>query len=175
MLFNKDNSIKKADPRKIISILDRNGNHGKSSFFKYLLIENSDDVGRVGYVSAGQLRSRAMNMGPKKIYIIDLARTKSKGDSGLDILSTIEDLKSGLVISTFYGRANSLIMDPPTIIISSNYEFDYESLSKDRWLVYEIRSRKPHGLKQIKNIYRNKKIKTIKKELGSSQIKSEMM
>lgn len=113
----------------------------------------------MGYDTAAQLRTRSMNMGPKKIYRIDLARTKSKGDSELDILSTIEDLKSGVVIGAFYGRSDSLIIDPPIIIISSNYEFNYESFIKDRWLVYEIKSRKPHGLKQIRNIYRNKKLK----------------
>ena len=106
MLYNKDNSIKKDDPRKIISLIDRSGNHGKSSFFKYLLTENSDDIGRLDYGTAAQLRTRAMNTGPKKIYIIDLARTRSKGDSELDILSTIEDLKSGVVIGAFYGRGD---------------------------------------------------------------------
>ena len=64
-------------------------------------------------------------------------------------------------------------MDPPAIIISSNYEFDYKLLSKDRWIVFEIKNKKPYGLKRVKNPLRrqerNKKKNDIKKDLGSSQ------
>ena len=173
ILFEKNGVIKQPDPRKIISILDKEGNHGKSSFFKYLLVENQEEVGRLGYGTAAQLRSRAMNMGIKKVYIIDLARTKSREDSELDLLSTIEDLKSGVIVGSFYGRGDSLIMDPPAIVISSNYEFDYKLLSKDRWLVFEIKNKKPYGLKRIKDPSRrqeqNKNRVNLKKELGSSQ------
>merc|ERR1712156_952188 len=153
MLFNEDGSIKQAHDREIISIIDKKGNSGKSSFFKYLLVDNTEEIGRLGYGTAAQLRTRALNMGRKKLYIIDLARTKGKGDSEIDLLSAIEDLKSGVVIGAFYGRGDSLIMDPPAIVISSNYEFDYTLLSKDRWAVFEIRK---NNLRKIK-VKRKKK------------------
>ena len=47
-----------------------------------------------------------MNMGRKKIYIIDLARTKSREDSEIDLLSAIEDIKSGVIAGAFYGRGD---------------------------------------------------------------------
>lgn len=72
----------------------------------------------------------------------------------------MEDL---VVIGAFYARGDSLIMGPPVILISSNYKFNYSSLSKDRWLIYEIKNRRPQGLKQIRNIYKNKNIERIKK------------
>lgn len=51
MLFKPDKSVKKPDPRKIISIIEKNGDHNKSSFFKYLLTENNDAIVRLGYAT----------------------------------------------------------------------------------------------------------------------------
>ena len=45
-------------------------------------------------------------------------------------------------------------------MISSNYKFDYKLLSKDRWSVFEIKNKKPCGLKRIKNPLRGKKGET---------------
>jgi hypothetical protein len=45
-----------------------------------------------------------------------------------------------MVFSSMYGKAASLIMEPPHILITSNYLLDYELLSMDRWRVYEIKS-----------------------------------
>lgn len=66
-----------------------------------------------------------------------------------DLLSVIEDLKSGLVINVMYGSGKTLLMEPPHIIVSSNYKLNYENLSKDRWEVYEITTSKE--LKEIHN------------------------
>ena len=55
---------------------------------------------------------------------------------------------------------------PAIIIISSNYQFDYNWLSRNRWLIYEIRDRILHSLKQIKNISKtinNERIKRLGK------------
>ena len=148
-LYNNYDEIKKPDPRKIISIIDDKGNSGKSSFFKWLYFINPDQVGRITYGTASQLRSVTSNMGAKKIYIIDLARAKSKNDKEEDLLSIIEDLKSGFVINVMYGNVKTLMMEPPHIIVSSNYELDYNYLSEGRWLIYKITKSKE--LKQIKN------------------------
>lgn len=40
-----------------------------------------------------------------------------------------------------YGRGNSLIIEPPHIIVSTNYLLSYENLSRDRWEVFEIDSK----------------------------------
>ena len=64
-------------------------------------------------------------------------------------------------------------MDPPAIILSSNYEFNYKLLSTDRWSVYEIKNKKPYGLKRVKDPLkrqeRREKKNDIKKDFGSSQ------
>ena len=75
------------------------GNSGKSSFFKWLYLQNSDLIGRITFGSSSQLRSIITKLGPKKIYIIDL-------------LSAIEDLKTGFVINSMYGEGRTLIMEP---------------------------------------------------------------
>ena len=38
------------------------------------------------------------------------------------------------------GSGNSLVMEPPDIIIASNYELNYEILSENRWNIYERKS-----------------------------------
>lgn len=137
-LFTEMDQIQQADPRKIISIIDKVGNTGKSSFFKYLYFNHPEDIGRISYGTASQLRSSLINIGPKKIYIIDLTRSRSQYDKQEDLLSAVEDLKSGMVISSMYGQGRDLLMNPPHVIISSNYMFNLELMSMDRWKIYEI-------------------------------------
>lgn len=137
-IFETDGSFKKPDQRQIFSLVDKKGNSGKSSFFKYIYYKNQETVGRIGYGSASQLRSSSVNLGKKNLYIIDLARSKSKQDREEDLLSVVEDLKSGLVTNSMYGSGKTLLMEPPHVIISSNYKLKYELLSSDRWKVFEI-------------------------------------
>jgi hypothetical protein len=134
--------FKKPDPRHILSLVDKKGNTGKSSFFKWLYYKYPKNIGRIGYGSASQLRSSVVNIGKKELYIIDLSRSKSKNDRQEDLLSVLEDLKSGLVTNAMYGSGRTLLMEPPHIIVSSNYNLDYNLLSEDRWEVYEISNKK---------------------------------
>lgn len=162
MIYNEDGTIKEPDPRAIISLVDFQGGSGKSSFFKYLYTnDESKDIGRAGYGTAQQLRSALINQGPKRIYIIDLSRAKSKYDTQEDLLSILEDCKSGFIISPMYGQSKELIMEPPHIIVSSNYLFDTELLSKDRWNVYELKQNKLGIKNQL--IVENKKKKALER------------
>lgn len=137
-LFDESNKLKTPDDRKITYILDLVGKSGKSQFYKWLFNKYPKMVGRISYGTASQLKSSMVNMGAKKIYIIDLARSVGKNDSQSDLLSAIEDLKSGLVINPMFGNGKVLEMAPPHIIISANYLLDLNSLSADRWDAYEL-------------------------------------
>ncbi|MFN9656133.1 MAG: hypothetical protein ACK55Q_10505 [Dolichospermum sp.] len=139
LFFNTD-TIREPNPREIIALYDKDGNAGKSSFFKYLFYYHSDEIGRVTYGTSSQLRSALVNIGPKKIYIIDLTRAKGKHDNEVDLLSAIEDLKGGVVSTNMFGSGNTMLMDIPHIVISSNYIFDQNLLSKDRWKIYAIKN-----------------------------------
>lgn len=99
-LFDSNKKIQQADDRSIISLVDFRGNSGKSSFFKWLFLQNSESIGRITYGSSSQLRSIITKANPKKLYIIDLPRTKGRNDNDIDLLSAIENLKSGLVINS---------------------------------------------------------------------------
>lgn len=114
MLYEKNGLVKKPHPRKIISLIDYKGCTGKSTFFKYLYVQDkkigSNNIGRITYGTAMQLRSAIIGLGKKKIYIIDLTRAKSKYDNQSDLLSVIEDCKSGIILSPMYGNPKELIM-----------------------------------------------------------------
>jgi len=138
MLFNSDGTFKQPDGRYIYSFVDVNGNTGKSSFFKFLFYQHPTVIARLTYGSAAQLRSAAVNLGEKKLYIVDLTRAKSVNDKEQDLLSAIEDIKNGFVTSSLYGSGKTLMMEPPHIVVSSNYTLDYTLLSSDRWQVYQI-------------------------------------
>lgn len=71
-----------------------------------------------------------------------MSRAKSKYDSQQDLLSVLEDCKSGFLLSPMYGQSKKLLMEPPHIIVSSNYLFATDQLSSDRWKIYEIKNNK---------------------------------
>lgn len=97
-------------------------------------------------------------MGQKKLYIIDLARAKSKDDKEQDLLANLEEGKSGLTVGSLYGKNHVLIQEPPHIIVSSNYYLNYDLLSEDRWEVYRLTKRNKLKKKNIKNKKRSKEL-----------------
>ena len=149
LIFDSRDEITKASDREIISLVDFNGNSGKSSFFKWIFIQKPEEVGRINYGTASQLRSAITKGSAKKLYIIDLPRSRGRNDSEVDLMSAVEDLKTGFVINSMYGDGNTLIMEPPHVIVASNYMLNNNYLSQDRWLRYEITDKKQ--LEQIIN------------------------
>jgi hypothetical protein len=163
MLYDEKGEVKVPDDREIISIIDYEGKSGKSSWYKFLFCQDPKSIGRLVYGSASQLRSAAINNGEKKIYIIDLSRTKGKEDSEKEILAVCEEIKSGFVVNPMYGKGSTLVMHPPHVIISSNYKLSYELLSNDRWGVYEIdRKTKKLGKKNYL-LRKQERVDTVKK------------
>jgi hypothetical protein len=142
-LFEKDLStgepkIKKADTRQIVSIIDRDGKKGKSTFLKWLAFKYPTECLKIGYGSASQLRTAVVNNRPRKIYFIDLPRTPGKKDKMEDLISAVKEIKNGHIMSAMYGSGRSLLMPHPHIVIFSNQPLNYNFLSKDRWKVFEI-------------------------------------
>ena len=79
--FTTTGEIKPARHREILAIFDESGNSGKSSFFKFLYYHRAKDIGRLSYGTSSQLATSLVNIGPKKLYIIDLARSKGKNNT----------------------------------------------------------------------------------------------
>ena len=136
LLFEKDGSFKKADTRKIVFILDEEGCSGKSTYWKHLLIKHNLELGLLAEANMSQIKSALNRMGAKKLYIVDLPRTKSKMGVN-DLINVLEQVKSGIVINNMYGQNNTLLIPPCHIIVSGNY-LPYGSLSPDRWKVFKI-------------------------------------
>lgn len=137
-IFESDSlSIKDPDDREIIWIFDPIGNSGKSKFVKYLC-SASNNVVKITFGTAPQLRSAIISIGMRKVYIIDMPRTLSEEDSLPSLISTLEDLKNGFIVSVFYGKYQKLLMDPPVVIVFSNKICPMRMMSDDRWLNLEI-------------------------------------
>lgn len=139
IIFENNGSIKKPHPRHIISLIDTAGNSGKSSFFKWIFYNYSNEVGRISSVSSSKLRSSLINLGSKKIYIIDLPKSEfNSQEEEEDLLAVIEDLKTGIVLETTGGKENALLMEPPHILISFNSMLSETFLRKDKWQIYQL-------------------------------------
>jgi hypothetical protein len=163
ILYNEKGEINVPDDREIISLIDYKGKSGKSSWYKYLFCEDPKHIGRLVYGSASQLRSAVINNGEKRIYIIDLSRTKGRDESEKEILAVCEEIKSGFLVSPMYGQGSVLVMHPPHLIVSSNYMLNYESLSADRWAIYEIEEKTKKLGKKNSLLKKKQKVDNIKK------------
>lgn len=137
-IFESDQvSIKVPNDREIVWIFDSKGNCGKSKFVKYIC-SNSSDIVKISFGSAPQLRSAIISCGQKKVYVIDMPRTLAEEDSLPSLISTLEDLKNGFIVSVFYGKYQQLLMEPPHVIVFSNKKCPVNMMSDDRWMTYTI-------------------------------------
>lgn len=138
IIFDKDTAIiKDACPRTVYWIVDRQGATGKSKLVKWCCV-NHDSIIKISFGTASQLRSSIISAGPRRVYFVDIPRTLGTDDSIHSLMSSLEDLKNGFVVSSMYGKNETLILDPPHIIVFSNRECPQQLMSKDRWKVYHI-------------------------------------
>ena len=133
--------LKPAETRIMYSIVDLQGNSGKSIFFKWLYVHiGKEDMGIISFGTAAQLKPSIFNLGEKKMYILDLTRAKGEADREEDLMSVLEATKNGMVTTPMFGKGETLLMEPPHILITSKYLLDYELLSMDRWKIYELKT-----------------------------------
>lgn len=123
--------------RQIYWITDKRGCSGKSKFTKYMALRSTRCV-KVPFGTASQMRSAVISLGPQTCYIIDVPRTLGQDDDITAVLSLVEDLKNGYLVSSMYGKAQLLMMAPPHVIIFSNSECPLGALSRDRWVWYTL-------------------------------------
>lgn len=123
------------DDRTINVLYDSKGKSGKSKLVKYLCV-NYNDIIKISFGSASQLRSAVATAGVYKMYIIDIPRTLGADDSISSLFSTIEDIKNGFVVSSMYGKMEKLVMEPPHIVVMTNAQIKSELLSDDRWVTW---------------------------------------
>jgi len=123
-------------PRHIHLIVDEKGNSGKSAFSKMMRYRHPKETCVVPLgLSSAQMKSALVSVGPKKVYLIDMPRNSKHL---LDVLCTIEELKRGMVTTSFYGKFNELLMPRPHIMIFSNHMPKMKLLSLDMWRVHTL-------------------------------------
>ena len=130
-------TVSTADDREIIWIEDPEGCTGKSKYCKFICSTNNDII-KLPFGTSSQLRSAVISAGRRKLYIIDIPRTVGDDDDLNALISTVEDIKNGYVVSSMYGKYQDLFMEPPHIVIFSNDRAPVLSLSNDRWSLYKI-------------------------------------
>lgn len=128
-----------ADDRTIVMIWNPKGSLGKSKLVKFCC-HRTDlfNVFRLPFASPAQLREIVVKAGPQDAYFIDMPRTLGSGEDVDTIVSMMEDLKNGFVLSYMNGRLGDLKMMPPHVICFANALINPFFLSLDRWVVYKV-------------------------------------
>jgi hypothetical protein len=129
--------VKPASDREVYWITDTSGCTGKSLFVKYLCYYNAA-IKKISFGTSNQLRSGVIDAGPAKVYVVDLPRTLGNEDHLNNVITVIEDLKSGFVVSNFHGKSRQIMLMPPHVIVFSNFPCPVEKLSHDRWVCKDI-------------------------------------
>jgi len=130
-------SIKDTDDRTIIWITDSKGGNGKSKLVKWCCAR-FDAIVKISFGTSNQLRSAIIAAGQRRVYFVDVPRTLGSDDSMASLMSSLEDLKNGYIVSAMYGKNQSLLLDPPHIVIFSNESCPRKMMSDDRWKEYHI-------------------------------------
>lgn len=133
--------VKDATDREITWIWCPQGNSGKSKLVKYCCVRY-DHIVKISFGSSNQLRSAVISAGKQLVYFIDIPRTLGSDDSLPSMISCLEDLKNGFVVSAMYGKYQKMICDPVHIIVFSNRECPKTMMSADRWKYYMISHQK---------------------------------
>lgn len=137
LLDKGETSIKVADDRSILWIQDPKGGTGKSKLVKWLCLHH-DNIIKISFGTSTQLRASIIAAGPRQLYFVDIPRTLGSDDSVHSLMSALEDLKNGFIVSSMYGKCQTLIMDPPHIVVFSNNDCPVTMMSSDRWIRYVI-------------------------------------
>lgn len=127
-------------PRKIIFVVNRRGNIGKSTFAKWLFFHHG--ILTLPFGTAKDLANLVSKFQGKSAYIFDLARTRPKTESFDDVYSTLEAIKNGYVVNLKY-ETSAFAMAKPHVIVFSNEPPKMTKLSRDK---YDIRYIEPEDL-----------------------------
>lgn len=134
------------DDRTIHWFYDKQGNTGKTSLCKHLVLKYNALIvgGRHQDAYFGIIEAQKRKQ-PINIVVFDIPRSNAKhdfstGEMKVNVSYTgIEGIKNGIFFSTKY-ESRSCVFNSPHVIIFSNYPPDRTQLSTDRWRVHEIKT-----------------------------------
>lgn len=126
----------KPDTRSIYWFVDYEGNNGKTSFAKHIILKHWGEALYLTGKSAdckygifNWLKEHKLN-----VVFFDFVRTIENYVS----YQAIEEIKNGIFYNTKY-ESEMCIFDPVHIICFSNWIPNIENMSKDRWKLFEIK------------------------------------
>lgn len=124
ILLNEDPSY-----RQLFWIYDKEGGAGKSDFCLHMY-----DLHQANLFNNGKFAdiAYALNDNPK-IVLFDLPRTLEERVN----YTAIETIKTGYIFSGKY-ESKGKRFDKPHVVIMANFEPDYKSLSKGRWIIWTL-------------------------------------
>lgn len=137
------------DFRSIKLIYDQNGNNGKSIFCEYMEY--------MGYAyevppfrQMEDLMQCVMGVKTYPCYIIDMPRGMKKDKLG-EFYAGIECIKNGVAYDKRY-KFEKKRFDRPQVIVFTNTLPEFDLLSRDRWMVYELVDKKLSPWKQPRDV-----------------------
>jgi len=140
--------------REINVVVDPTGNVGKTTLQKYLAWKGKSCQIPPG--SASQIRTYVCGKPAKKVYMHNFNRAFGKDETYRDVLTAIEDVKSGWVISSMYGgNKPDLFMSRPHVWIFCNETPDTSCMSKDMWKLWSIHPIFQTLVPMVPNVPRN--------------------
>lgn len=117
--------------RKILFVVDPQGNTGKSWFIKYWLTKDGDSQ----RLSVGKRDDLAFAIDPKcSVFLFDIPR----GQSEFIQYSVLEQLKDGIIFSPKYESSTKVLTHIPHVVVMMNEEPDRTKLSADRYVVMNL-------------------------------------
>jgi hypothetical protein len=134
------------EDRKVIWIQDLVGGNGKSSFIKYLAM-NEKSTGlnfeKLPFDRPDRIRSSVIKLSKKKdvdVYAFDFTRTQGVDTSFKDLFEVIEEIKNGYIVDVMYGNFNKAFPKESLVIIFTNENINnYKKyLSFDRWEPFQV-------------------------------------
>lgn len=121
----------KPDKRSIHWFWEPNGNIGKSTLCKYLVVKHNALI--LSGKASDMFHQISKFPNKRTLILFDIPRTSI----GYINYAAIEQIKNGLIYSGKYEGAQ-LVFNCPHIIIFANEEPNTDSMSKDRWIIHKI-------------------------------------
>lgn len=122
------------DDRKVFWYWSQEGNKGKSTFVKHMVVNyNAIFLSKGKYSDLINVIYKS-DLSSNRIIMIDIPRKNGNKVS----YDAIESLKNGLICNTKF-ETGSYVFPPPHVVIFANCEPEFnDTLSEDRWIIVNI-------------------------------------
>lgn len=121
-----------ANDRKIIFVVDKEGNMGKSWFIRFMLDRHASETQRL---SIGKRDDLAYAIDEtKSIFLFDVPREQMEYCQ----YAVFEQIKDRLIFSPKYESRTKILRKLAHVVVMCNEEPDYGKLSEDRFIVHTL-------------------------------------